>query len=88
MSRPVTSDALREAINRAVDKAEKRKSERDSCPTEHGGCGRKLALLTLGFRGFTVMKLCRFCPWTSAASGVEEKRTRLRVVGGKKESAK
>ncbi len=80
MSRPGTTDALREAIARAIVKAEKRKSEKDTCPADDDGCGKRAALLTLSFRGIAVMKLCQFCPWTSAASGIEDKRTKLRLV--------
>ncbi len=86
MSRPGTDSALRDAMNRAVLEAERRKSDKDHCPEDQDGCGKKSALLTLSFRGITVMRLCRFCPWTSAQSGTEQKRTRqsLKVMKGGK----
>lgn len=86
MSRPGTSEGLREAMNRAIAEAERRKSEKETCPEEDNGCGKKLALLTLSFRGVQIMKLCRFCAWTSASASEEEKRTKLRLVKSKKAS--
>lgn len=38
--------------------SECRKSEKDTC----GGCGKKMALVTISFRGCSLGTLCRYHP--------------------------
>ncbi len=46
-------------IQGAIDAAEFKKHTRYQCPD----CEKKLALLTLSFRGLTIARLCRFCSY-------------------------
>ena len=55
----ITDQGFRDAVTRAVAQAQRARDERDTCPFELEGCGRKGVLCAVTRRGMT---LCRFCP--------------------------
>lgn len=57
--RALRDPAFFDAVLRAKQKAERERDERDRCPVEEGGCGRRGVLCSVTRRGMT---LGRFCP--------------------------
>lgn len=66
------SPALRDAIARAIRRAERTRASRTSCI----GCGKDHALLTVSYDGQRIGVLCRFCPWESFTTEKPKARKR------------
>lgn len=53
------------AVLKATARIQKAREERDSCPREQGGCGRRGSLHSVSRRGITSGKLCPHCGWST-----------------------
>lgn len=54
-----------EAVLKAKARTIKYREERDTCPKELGGCGRKGALCRVTQRGMQFGTFCPHCQWSS-----------------------
>ena len=72
------------AVLAARERINKERAERDTCPTELGGCARKDALCTITKRGMQLGKFCPHCRWSSLFLDVAKGRTKVAAKGVRK----
>ena len=74
----ITDQGFRDAVTRAVAQAQRARDERDTCPFELEGCGRKGVLCAVTRRGMTLCRFCPACGWNTF--GVREKQAAERAA--------
>ena len=74
----ITDQGFRDAVTRAVAQAQRARDERDTCPFEMQGCGRKGVLCAVTRRGMTLCRFCPACGWNTF--GVRERQEAERTA--------
>ena len=69
----ITDQGFRDAVTRAVAQAQRARDERDTCPFEMEGCGRKGVLCNVTQRGMTLCRFCPACGWNTF--GIRERKS-------------
>lgn len=72
--------AFQEAVRASMDKSRRDREERERCPAEEDGCGRKGSLCTVSKSGVKLGSFCPHCKWSSFL--FKGRRVRVEMRGG------
>lgn len=75
----ITDQGFRDAVTRAVAQAQRARDERDTCPFELEGCGRKGVLCAVTRRGMTLCRFCPACGWSNVRVREADRRARRKA---------
>ena len=78
--------AFQEAVRAAMDKSRRDREERERCPIEEDGCGRKGSLCTVSKAGVKLGSFCPHCRWSSFL--LKGRRVTVEMRGGAKPAKK
>lgn len=74
---PTIDKSFCAAVVRAQTRILKEREEKDTCPREMAGCGRRGALCSVTRRGMNLGKFCPHCGWSTLFLDKAKERTKV-----------